>query len=408
MRNVNKINFLNQDDEISSLVYACVASADYVESKTGSLYNYNPINFIIDSLYDLDFEVYPHLNIVPDRGGARYLMNDVSSYRFSKGHKIRHLNQLQKLFERYDCKDKEDIKKFINLVYENRFDYKSFDETITKALYAYKTYYLNNVSIESWPKDIKLFRDFFVNMVKKSDESFTDVSINSQSSSIHSLDITHLVYPEVKMLVLTDGIGNPYEYNASYKFIDYMNEWFNKTNPYDEGYAHKLEKIVSDLDNKLSKDMTSTSASVVIIVGKNTYVISAGNTRVHLIYDGNVTSIKRKENLYDEIKEKNMILPCSEEYAKSIPVGTVGYNADKFDKYNSEVYVIPTSMFDGLFITTSDIHENISDSDLSATINNNDSDEVLRTLEEIYELYKTSNGIMLYEKEKRISKKFRR
>ncbi|MBR2840429.1 MAG: hypothetical protein IKF01_01000 [Bacilli bacterium] len=408
MRNTEKVNVLSKEDEISSLIYACIASADYVENKSNGFNNYNPINFIIDSLYDLKFEVFPHLNVVPDRGGARYIMNDVSSYRFSKGYKIRSLNTLKKLFEKYDCKSKEDIKKLLNEIYENRYDYSSYDDTITKALYAYKAYYMNNVVIEKWPNKLKLYRDFFVNMVKGENNSFVDYKINPQNRSIHSLNIDHIVYPEVKMLILTDGSGNSYEYTSSYKLNDYMNEWFNSVNPYDDNFKNQLEEVVKNIDLKFSKDeKTKTSASIVVIAGENTYVLSAGNTRVHFIKEGKVSSIDRKENFYDEAKEKNLIMPFSEEYAKSVAVGTIGFKKDRFDTYDSNAYVFPTSMIDGIFITTSDIHNYISDEELSAAILNNSSDEVLETLSEIYNLYQSPNGIMLWEKEKRENTKKR-
>lgn len=402
MRNTEKVNVLSKEDEISSLIYACIASADYVNSKNNGLKKYNPINFIIDSLYDLNFAVFPHLNVVPDRGGARYVMNDVSSYRFSKGYKIRSLYTIKKLFENYNCKSKEDIKRLINEIYMNRYDYNLYDDTIRKALYAYKTYYKNNVTIEKWPSDLKLYRDFFVNMINGENNSYTDVKINPQNRSIHCLNIDHLVSPEVKMLILTDGSGNSYEYTSSYKFIDYMNEWFNRVNPYDDNFKNQLEEIVKNLDIKLSKnEKTKTSASIVVIAGENTYVLSAGNTRVHFIKDSKVSSIDRKENFYNEAKENGLIMPFSEEYAKSIAVGTIGFKKSKFDKYDSSAYVFPTSMIDGLFITTSDIHNYISDEELSAAVLNNCSDEVLDTLSEIYNLYQTSNGIMLWEKNKR-------
>lgn len=409
MREKNEIKVLNKNEEISSIIYACIASAHYVESKNGSLNNYNPINFIIDSLYDLDFKVYPHLNIIPDRGGARYIMNNVSSYRFSKGYKIRSLNTLKDLFKDYQCNNKNDIKKLINLIYQNRYNYNMFDDNITKALYAFKTYYENNIIIQTFPNDIKLYRDYFVNTIKQyNNDSFTDISINSQNSSIHSLNTNHILYPEVKMLILTDGFGKADEYNASYEFIDYMNEWFNKINPYEDNFKEKLENIVCDLNYKIGKNNKSnTSASVVVITEENTYIISAGNTRVHLVDKDGVKAVKRKESFYDEAKENNLILPFSIEYAKSLPTGTIGYKTDKYDKFNSKTFVFPTNMFEGLLITTSDIHNYLSENELNAAIQYNDSDEVLDTLNEIYNLYKYNNGIILWEKKKRIHSKIR-
>lgn len=402
MRNKDKTIKNTIENETSSLIYACLCTLDYNSN------NRSIVNYIIDSLYNLDFEVYPHLNFFPDKGGARNIMNDVSSYRVSKGYKIKGFRDLNDLFSKYGCKDNNDIKKLIHYIYDNVDNITEFDEVISKAIMAYKTYYKNGVSLEKWPNDINLYRDYFVNMIKSHDDSsFTDVTINSTNNkSINSLNMNHIRYPEVKILALTSGEGLQEERNASYKFIDYINEWFNSSNPYSEEYEKQLENAIRKIDRRISlNDNTNTSASVVIITNDKTYIISAGNTRVSLIENDSLFTIKRNENLYDDIMSKNKILPFSEEYAKSIPIGTIGYNKDNIDKFNSKVDVVSTSLIDGIFITTSSIHDNISVEDLSMTLKYNTDEEVLDTLSILYELYKSSNGIILWKKESKQKKK---
>lgn len=403
MRNVKKVIKLTEEEELCSLLYGCICAASYVEKKQGSLVKYNPINFIIESLYNLNFEVYPHLNHIPYQGGARYIMNNVSSYRCSRGYNIRRLRKIDKLFERYGCKTKEDIIKLINNIYITRNDLTNKDEIIKKVLIAYETYYKNNAIIQTFPKDEILYREYLLNKIKKHDDSYTQKVIESTSyRSIRSLEINHITYPEVKMLILADGNRDENLSSCTFEFLDYMNEWFISSNPYDKDYKDKLEKVILKINSQFqSEHKLNTSASLAVITKEKTYIASMGDTRVYLINE-TAQRIKRDENLYDKLKEKKVPLM---DYYRTIPIGTIGYNADSLYKCNPEITEIPTSQIEGLFMDTYYVHEIIDDEELSITLSLNRQEDVLDTLSIIHDLYKYPSGILFWKKEKQKNNK---
>ena len=87
MKNVDETVQLSNDDEVSSIIYSALATYDKYKMTCDNL-GFDPIKFVIGSMYDLEFPVYGHLDFVTRKGGARYIMNDVSSYRYTKGYSV--------------------------------------------------------------------------------------------------------------------------------------------------------------------------------------------------------------------------------------------------------------------------------------------------------------------------------
>ena len=403
MKNIEKYNELSDNNEIASIIYGCIATTDLIEKRQGKITGFHPIIFLIDSLYNLNFAVYKNLDFVTRKGGARYVINDVSSYRKAKDFNVEKIKPISKLFEKYGCMTKEEIINFIYSIYLIRNnDILPEDPIIRKAIMLYQTYYKNNISINTIPKDSRVYMEYLMNKLNKGikDNSYTSslqkvgkTSITSQ----YTLNINNLKYPDVKMMIVTDGTGSLEEENAAYKFCEYMNEWFWKCNPKKENFAANLKAAIKLINKKICDDKNNkvTSASVVIITNDNLYISSIGNTRVYLIEDEKLLKINRKESLYDDIIEKNGIFPFTKEYAKKVPYDLIGKDYD----LNPEVIKIDSSNITGVLISNSEIYQELSDITIENIIKNNNSEDILNQIESLVD-DNISPAMAIYQKQK--------
>ena len=371
-------NNLNDEEELSALIYSLITTADSIFKKQRNFKKYNPIKFLITALYNEEIPVYKHLEFVTRKGGARYVMNDVSSYRKAKDYEVEKIKIIKKLFKRFNCKTKEDIINFITHIYINRDkEIKEKNEIIKKALMAYQVYYKNNISLSTWPKDSQIYSDFISYTINKDrkDKSFMDSCIGlgiSKNYGSKVLKMNHLRYPNAKMLVIADGTGTIEEENAAFIFCEYINEWFWKSNPYEENYEEKLADTINLINYEIGerdKD-TEASISVVIITNEKTYISSIGNTRVYLVNDGNITKVPHKESLYDELIEKGKRIPFTKEYAQSIPYETIGHKIKEKNSCKPEVITVLTSLIDGIIAISYGVYQNASDQDIETILKN--------------------------------------
>lgn len=373
---------LTSEEEISSIIYSLIATADRTEKKQGNLRIYNPINFLISCLYDKNMPIYNHLSFITRKGGARYIMNDVSSYRFIKKYQIEEVKSLKELFKTLNCNTKEDIIKLVNNIYIHRNnEITQKTECIKQSLLAFQVYYKNDISLDSWPSKNQIYSDYLTNFINKAtnDPSFMDSCIGLGTNQNHGsrvLTMKHIRYFGVKMIIIADGTGYTENENAAYKFCEYMNEWFWKANPYIENFENELNNTIKLINFKIGEicnetnDYTKTSASVIIVTPKNTYISSVGNTRVYIIKNGKITKIKHKESLYDDIKEKGKIMPFTKEYAQSIPYDEIGYPINKMDNCNPETTTILTPFIDGILAISYGVYNNTTDEEIETILKN--------------------------------------
>ncbi len=371
---------LTDEDEISSIIYAIIATTDSVEKKQGNLNSYNPISFLINILFNEDLPVYKHLEFVTRKGGARYIINDVTTYRKIKEYKVENIKSLANLFKAFNCKTKEDIISLITTIYNKR-EQKIIEknEIIKKVLMAYQTYYKEDISLSTWPSSKQIYSDFLAKIINenKKDNSFTDKAIGlGISSNIGGTAIIkkHLKYHGVKMIIIADGTGCIENENAAYLFCEYMNEWFWKSNPYSESFKEDLENAIKLINyqigekNKENNENTETSASVIIITKENYYICQIGTTRVYLVQNGLLIKIPHKESLYDDLTEKNKKIPFTIEYAKSIPYESIGHPISEKDKCHPSVIKILSPIIDGIIAVSYGIYQNTTDDEIETIL----------------------------------------
>ena len=407
MKKKEEYKELTKEEEIASIIYSCITTADQIEKKYGNLQNNNPIIYLINSLSDLDFPILKDHELITRKGGARYVMNDVSSYRKAKEYDVKEVKTLDDLFKRYGCKTKEDIIKLINHVYcirENKS--MSKDQIIKEVLMAYQTYYKNNISVDTWPKEKEIYNDYISNITNQNipDNSYmtskSDIGSLNNSGS-WSLTINHLRYRDTKMMIIADGNGEIENENAAYTFCDLMNEWFWKSNPFSNNYKEKLKIAIKEINEKIKSDhKTYTSASVIIILPTTTYICSIGNTRVYIGKKGKLTRIERKETLYDDIKENKKEITdiiYKEEYAKKIPVDVIGHSLRKNKELKPEITVIYEPV-ESVLAVSSAIYNSLDDNHLSQAMKEN-SEEIIDTIYSENGIHKSS-AVALYQRKK--------
>ena len=359
-------NHLTADDEISSIIYACIATADDIEKKQGNLDSYNPISFLINSLYDLEFPIYKHLEFVINKGGARNIIKDVSSYKKARGNDIKNVNDLKHLFKRYNCKNKEDIIKFITSIYKIRdCDKVAKDSAIKNALFAYKAYYKNNINIYDWPSDEELYTDFINSVLFKTlgkDNSYMDSTVNigtDYGNTKNTLTAHSLKNYGCKMMIVADGYGEVESDGYAYRFCEYMNNWFWQSDPEDNFFETYLIKAIGVFNNiYLNNKYQLFSAAVVIISPDKTFISSFGNVDTFLIHK---RKIKKIENLKRAVK------------------------------------TIPTKNIDNILISTKSISKNISNDDIKKIINSTNSNDIINAISYKIDDF-SSNALAIYQK----------
>ena len=373
---------LTEDEEISSIIYSLITTSDSIEKKQKSLEEYNPINFLVKCLYDENMPIYNHLEFITRKGGARNIINDVSSYRKIKKYEVKKIKPLKELFKRFNCHTKEDIINFITHIYTNREkEILEKNEIIKTVLMAYQVYYKNNISLNTWPTKKQIYIDFLTYTINqtKEDLSIMDSAIGLGLNSNHGsrvLTMNHLRYYGVKIMIIADGTGYYESENAAYQFCEYMNEWFWKSNPYEENFDINIKNAIKLINYKIGEncqerqDYTQTSASVVVITPEKIYISSIGNTRVYLVRDGELTRIKRKESIYDDIIEKGKRVPFTKTYAQSIPYDTIGHIIKDSNKCRPEVVTIPASFIDGILAISYGVYQNTTDDEIEIILKN--------------------------------------
>lgn len=403
MKNCNEVIQLSNDDEVSSIIYSALSTYDKFK-ETINICDFDPVKFVIGSMYDLEFPIYSHLDFITRRGGARYIMNDVSSYRYAKGYTVDKFITLKRLFSKYGCKNKNDVINFIINICDNPdINAYHFDE-IKKAIIAYNLYYKNDIIISSWPDDNKLYKDFVFSrsFSKKKGEfldSFVDVVDNNDTIAF---TCTHNRYPDSKLLVLCNGRENIDEDSAAFDFYEELNEWFNKVNPHVSNFDEVFASFVCDANNRISeksiknRSFSSTSASVVIITGNNSYVLSIGDTRTYFFKDGNINRVIRDETLTESFTTSSTI-PMFDDFLSTFPSSSIGYSSFVNAEFKPEIAVIPTSSIDGFLSITRDLYNGIDDKDLEVLWNTFDSSDLLKSI--TYQIIPSkTNGLVLYRK----------
>lgn len=406
VKKVSEYRKLSPDDEISSIVYATLCSVSKLESIQGTFRNFNPLVFIVKSLYDENFPILGELSFITRDGGARYVMNDVSSYRAAKGYDVPEVNHLSDLFSRYGCSNYIDIVNFIYEVYLVRdSDELIGDDAIRRALMAYRVYYKNNISISYLP-DFKTVADenlriFNNSMIKRSDFVSSVSNFSGSSYGTKSVTFTHLKYPEVKMMIVADGTGDVLDENISYVFCDRMNEWFWNCKPYSSNFSHSLEDAITDINAQISLDnhaLDTASVSVLVCTNKAYYVSSIGTTRIYLIKGNYLERIERPESLYD-VSDSTADLSFAD-FMKGVPADYIGYGTVDSSKGNVRVLTLPSYDLDGALLVTKSVYDNISDEELESIVASTDSSSVLESISGRLPL-NVSSSLAIYQKKER-------
>lgn len=397
MKNLDEYARLSSEDEISSILYSLLVTKDKIDRYKN---RNNFIEYIINSMYDLDFPIYKNAEFVTREGGARYIMNDVSSYRKAKDYPVDDVFTLEDLFSKYGCKNKEDVINFIlGIVSNPDIDSYHYDE-IKKAIIAYNIYYKNGVIISSWPDDNKLYKDFVYNRsFDYSDGSFLDSYVDVATvNDTKAFSCTHIRYPDSKLLVLCNGYGDLDSDSAAYDFYECVNEWFNNINPHSNNFQDELSNFIYYTNDKIKKksikngSFSKASVSVIISTHLYSYVVTMGDTRVYCYSDGKLSKIRRDENLA-QVKDTDFEIPLFNDFLSTIPKGCIGYN----NYFKPDFNVLPSDKVDGFLAVTSDIYNNLSDDDLEMFWNTFSSDDLLKMITYQIEPSRT-NGLVLYRK----------
>lgn len=428
---------LSSDDEISSIIYAVLCSVDKSVRMHGAIRYFNPIKFIVESLYNERFDVLKESSFITREGGARYVMNDVSSYRKAKGFEISDIAHLTELFSHYDCSSCNSIINFIYSVYVLRdFDSLNFDDdvinelkdtgeyddntlrmflsfnekyddAVRRALMAYKVYYKNNISLSYLPDFKRTLADYMlvVNGGLNKDTSFTSSVSNFNGSSVgnKAVTFTHLKYPEVKMMIIADGTGSISEENVSYVFCDMMSEWFWQCDPYSSNFSRKLEIAMRSINNEIGSDNPEShnaSVSVFVCTKDNFYISSVGTTRVYLIRGKQLEKIERVETLYDETSSKGSA-SAFDDFMREIPADYIGTGLSDSSKGDVQVECVPSYVADGVLMLTKSAYDNISDEILEYFVSHDESSMVLDDITRA--LPNSSVSAALYQKKAKTS-----
>ncbi len=394
---------LSSSDEISSIIYALLAtvsSANHISNRP----DFDVVSFVIGSMYDLDFPIYKHLDFITRDGGARYVMNDVSSYRIAKDFNSSILYSLNTLFSKYGCRCKEDVINFIKniCVNHNLESYNSAE--VKKALMAYETYYKNRVIISEWPSDDKLLHDFEDSRNASKDvnyiiDNYVDIAHDNGTVAFSTY---HARYPDSCMLLVASGIKDVNEDSAAYMFYEGMNEWFFNSNPYDDNFEDELASFAKYLNDKIidylkeNRQNSTASMSLSIITEDKTFICSVGDTRVYTIKDNRLNRIIRKETYLDDIFSGS-ITSLPKDFALSFPSGYIGVNNFGIIKYNPDFDVLDSNDLDGILILTSDVYHGMPSEDLDVYVSTFDEPELLKMLSMYREPVRT-NGYALYKK----------
>lgn len=410
MKKTSEYTRLSLDDEISSIVYATLCSVDKIERTYGRFMYFHPLVFIVESLYNEKFEVLKDASFITRTGGARYVMNDVSSYRKAKDFDVPEVAHLKDLFSRYGCSSSVQIINFIYELYVIR-DSDEFiaDDAIRKALMAYRVYYKKNISLSFLPSFKTVLADYM--QVLNSDAS-KDVSyasslsnFNGSSSGNKAVNFEHLRYPEVKMMIVADGTGSVLDENVSYTFCDLMNEWFWKCHPYGSNFSSNLEYAIRDANNKIganNPNFDTSSVSVFVCTKDRFYISSVGTTRVYLIKGNHLEKIDRTETLYDELRSKGNAF-AFDSFMSDIPADSLGLGLTDPSKCDAQVLSIPSYDVDGVLMLTKSVYDNISEDELEKIVFANESTSVLEKISDSLSLERSSS-LAIYQKKKRMKK----
>lgn len=410
MKKTSEYRSLSSDDEVSSIIYAVLCTVSKIEKRSSCFYNFNPLVFIIKSLFEEDFPILRDSSFITRDGGAKYVMNDVSSYRAAKGYEVDDVAHLTDLFSRYGCSNCIDIINFIYGIYLER-DTGEFiyDDAVKKALMAYRVYYKNNISLSHLP-DFKTVAADYLSFMNGSFKNLYDFALSSSDYSGSSLGnkavtFNHLRYPEVKMLIVADGSGNVLDENVVYNFCDCMNEWFWQCDPYSSCFEEDLKKAIMDINYKISLDNSNleiASASVFVCTDDKFYISSVGTTRVYLMRNSHLERINRVETLGDDAESSSDLL--FGDFMQSVPASYMGYDVVDPAKCNAEVMIFPASDFDGVLAVTKGVYDNVSLEELEKSVFDNESLTVLYDIVQKLPLC-ISSSLAIYQKKKRTKKR---
>lgn len=404
MKNNKEFKELSRSDEISSIIYALIAtvkSSNHIKKRL----DFDVVDFVIGSMYDLEFPIYKNLEFITRDGGARYILNDVSSYRLSKDFDTSTLFTLKRLFSKYGCKNKEEIIKFIKGICNNpNINLYDFDE-IKKALMAYETYYKNGITISEWPDEQKLISDYKASKstIKKNDiKTYNYVDIAHDNGTI-AYSTPHAKNINSCLLFVANGITNVDEDSAAYMCYEMINEWYFNSNPYDDNFENELSNYIEYINKRIveylkeNNQNSTASISLSIINEDKTYICSIGDTRVYIIKDNHIIRIVRKETYLDE--EENSIISLPVDFALSIPSGFIGLDKYNSTKYNPDFKTINSKEIDGVLILTPDVYRGMPEEDIDIFVSTFEDSELLKMLSMYKEPEKT-NGYALYKKKR--------
>lgn len=404
MKNNEKFKELSKSDEVSSIIYAMIAtvkSSNHIKKRL----DFDVVDFVIGSMYDLEFPIYKNLDFITRDGGARYVLNDVSSYRVSKDFNVTKLYTLKRLFSKYGCKNKEQIIKFIKGICNNpSVNLYGFDE-IKKALMAYETYYKNNIIISEWPNEQKLISDYKETKEKtqeSSSKTYNYVDIVESNGTI-SYTTPHAKNINSYMLFVANGISDINEDSAAYLCYEMINEWYFNSNPYEDNFEDELSNCIEYINEQIINYLkehnhnSTASISLSIINEDKTYICTVGDTRVYTIKDNHINRIIRKETCLDEEKKSIISLPV--DLALSIPSGFIGIDKYNTTKFNPDYKTIDSKEIDGLLILTPDVYRGMPEKDLDIYIATFEDSELLKMISMYKEPEKT-NGYALYKKKR--------
>lgn len=221
----------------------------------------------------------------------------------------------------------------------------------------------------------------------------------------HTFYAIHPQFPNVKMLILADGITDAKDGAAGAQlFCDQIEKIFNKLD--EDAFCnveYTMQQMLYAVDSFISGFNKQCAAqcyalgSFMIIVDDTLYSLTVGDIRAYYKKDGKVVKINNFGTEYEIGKAIGASDEIIEKYnpkAKTTPARTIGRSL-----VAKKEYVTVVEGIEGAYLMCAGVGDYISEDCKSLVIENIDPAEVSRSLVEIAQYGKTMVDGVIYEEE---------